>query len=365
MLFANAPAGSGRSVASYQGARPLNKISLIPGRFCYYNGMRKYFGSKQIVTAIVIFITVVCLFGIVWLLSDRIRLEKELSATKQQLTVAQTESACTARDTWQSGSLRAFHTESSGKQRTYYVHLPSNFSKNISYPALLAFTGKGGDALQFAHTIGLNDLPAIIIYPAALPGTEGVTAWEGAPYSPKTNDVQFISDILDRLEGQLCIQKSRIYSVGLSNGGGLSWLLSCQMSDRIAAFGMISGAFYSPMADCHSARPAAIINIHGDHDLLVPYDGSSQRKLPKISTWIKQRAKDNACKTAPTVTKPNASTEVTTWSGCAGGATVQNIRLIGAGHGWPSSVMFGAGKKASLQETNDVLWNFFVSHPMP
>ena len=55
-------------------------------------------------------------------------------------------------------------------------------------------------------------------------------------------DVRFISDLIDHLQAKYNIDPSRIYANGLSNGGGMSFVLSCTLSDRIAAVGMVGAA---------------------------------------------------------------------------------------------------------------------------
>ncbi len=59
-------------------------------------------------------------------------------------------------------------------------------------------------------------------------------------------DVRFISDLVDELEKDYNIDPTRIYADGLSNGGGMAFVLSCKLSDRIAAVGMVAAAQMLP-----------------------------------------------------------------------------------------------------------------------
>lgn len=308
----------------------------------------------------------VALIVIIGLWQARYAVEDQLADITNQLHQATSSNTCTARDTWQPGTSRVYTLISDNQQRTYRVHLPENFSRSVEYPLVLGLSGKGEYALTFEQAFGLNKLPVIAVYPQATLGEGGVTAWQGAPYASGADDVEFINQILDKLEGQLCIKKSAIYSVGFSNGGGMSWLLSCRSADRIAAFAMIAGAFYEPEKDCHPQRPTPILNIHGDKDKTVPYFGSQQRKLPAIDSWVADRARSNGCNATPaTVTLPYAS-ETATWSeNCRGGATVQNIRLLGIGHTWPSSISLKQPAKTKVSDkTADILWRFFNAHTL-
>ena len=66
---------------------------------------------------------------------------------------------------------------------------------------------------------------------------------------------RFISALIDRLEASYNIDPARIYANGLSNGGGMSFVLSCTLSDRIAAVGVVAAAETLPWSWC--TGPAA------------------------------------------------------------------------------------------------------------
>ncbi len=137
----------------------------------------------------------------------------------------------------------------------------------------------------------------------------------------------------------------------MSNGGGMVSLLSCKLSDRFAAFGIVAGAMYYPAGGCTPPQPTPLINIHGDSDSSVPYGGSAVRKLPDIASWSADRAKDNGCNPQPTTTNIDAVTTLTSWSGCRNNASVQNIRLRGGGHLW-------------WPEATQTLWQFMSKHSL-
>lgn len=232
--------------------------------------------------------------------------------------------------------------------RKYIVHLPKNFSNSEYYPLLLFFPGRGGSAEASQQVLGLDSLPAIITYPYPSINKQGEYAWQGAPYSSTADDVGFISNVIDDIQAKLCIDRTKIYAAGLSNGGGFAALLSCRLSDRIAAIAVVSGAMYSPAGDCTPPSPMPLISVHGDRDAVVPYEGSLTRRLPSIDAWTKNRAMMNGCKT-PTSINDGVQSIVTVWNDCKDNAVVQNIRIIGGIHAW--------GEIA-----NDTLWNFLSKY---
>lgn len=276
-------------------------------------------------------------------------LDQKTVALERKLATLSTAS-CTARDPWQAGTTKKFTIETNGVDRSFLVHLPSDFRPTQYYPALMFFPGKGSNAIGGEQSTNLNSLPGILIYPEPTVGHDFMYSWQGAPYSSGADDVAFVSDILDKVEAQLCVQRSRVYAAGLSNGGGMVSLLSCRLSDRFAAFGIVAGAMYYPEGSCKPSHPTPILSVHGDNDGTVPYFGSTQRRLPAIDSWIAMRARDNGCDQHPQVTF-NLATTISTWQNCKNNATVKNLRVHNAGHVWAA-------------DAPATLWQFFSAHSL-
>lgn len=282
-------------------------------------------------------------------------LNQKTLALEQRLSKIQpTPSAppsCEARDPWLAGTTKKFDITTDSITRSFYVHLPQNFSATTYYPLLMFFPGKGTGAPAGQQQGGFDAFPAVAVYPEPTVGLDSALSWQGAPYSSGVNDIQFVSAILDKVQGQLCIERTRIYAAGLSNGGGMVSLLSCQLPDRFAAYGIVAGAMYYPDGGCAPPRPTPLINIHGDGDPIVPYNGSEQRKLPQIDEWVARRALKNGCSLTPVVTHLDLASTVTTWQFCKDKATVQNVRLHNGGHIW-------------LPSASSTLWQFFKNHSL-
>ena len=77
----------------------------------------------------------------------------------------------------------------------------------------------------------------IVVYPSA---SDVPRRWHVDRGAGLMMDVNFISDLIDRLAEAYNIDPVRIYANGLSNGGGMVFVLSCTLSDRIAAVGMVA-----------------------------------------------------------------------------------------------------------------------------
>lgn len=287
--------------------------------------------SKQSIVWIILCGLLVACLGGLWthaqsLASQNTELRNQLAAVPMQTKVEDT--TCRVGDTWQPDTV----TTRSVNGRQYLIHTPTDFKRDQYYPMLLSYPGKGADAEQARQVYGFDPLPAITVYPYPTVGTDGYTAWQGAPYSSPADDVAFTDAIIEQVQADMCIDRTRIYAVGLSNGGGFVSLLSCKLSDRFAAYAIIAGAMYEPAGNCVPPKATPLINTHGDIDPSVPYEGSIVRRLPSVETWTAKRAEQNGCKKHVTAST-GFNLAVTTYSECRDDATVEGVRVIGGGHG--------------------------------
>src|SRR5256712_9396971 len=79
----------------------------------------------------------------------------------------------------------------------------------------------------------------IVVYPS---GSDVPKIWHVDRGAGLARDVTFISALIDTLEAAYNIDPTRIYANGLSAGGGMAFVLSCTLSDRIAAVGLVAAA---------------------------------------------------------------------------------------------------------------------------
>lgn len=128
--------------------------------------------------------------------------------------------------------------------------------------------------------------------------------WQGdADADPKIDDVKFTLELLDELEKTYCVDTSRIYAAGKSNGGGFTGgYLACdaEATKRIAAFAPVSAALYLDKSGnepaCNPSRkPLPLSEFHGWVDTTAPYCGgfNENRNATNIPVkhWVNEWAK--------------------------------------------------------------------------
>ncbi|SDW81612.1 polyhydroxybutyrate depolymerase [Saccharopolyspora shandongensis] len=251
---------------------------------------------------------------------------------------------------------------SGGITRSYLLHVPANYRQEKPTPVVLSFHGHSRTSEYQEELSGFSATDAIAVYPQGLVGTDGETAWQGAPYSAAADDVLFTGDLLDRLERDFCVDRARIYAAGKSNGGGFTGVLACRMSDRIAAFAPVSGAFYPQGGECEPERAAPILDFHGTADQTIPYQGNPEKGLPPIPEWLAGWADRNDCDDTPIVRDEGNGVQVAKWVGCDRNSSVVHYRIEGLGHDWPSTRPNPDSDQPSVVDATPIIMRFFAEH---
>jgi polyhydroxybutyrate depolymerase len=226
-----------------------------------------------------------------------------------------------------------------GTTRTAVVHVASGATGTDALPVVLSFHGGGELAENRPEVDGfmtLGDQHGFVsVYPQGLVGdagpVSGVTGWDIE--ATAVDEPAFVAALLDELGAQVCIDESRIYAAGMSNGGAMALLLACELSDRIAAVASVEGAVLEP--GCNGdPSPVPTIAFHGRDDTIVPYAGStSPWSFPPVLDVMAARAAINGCTGEPTVETVNPTIERRRWNDCT--APVVLYTLDNHGHAWP------------------------------
>ena len=163
-----------------------------------------------------------------------------------------------------------------GTTRVYYVQLPSTYSSTKPYPVVFQFHPRGGSAEQalteYRISTGLPD--AIYVTPQGLTDSNGNAGWANT----SGVDITFTKAMLSSVQSTYCVDNTRIFSVGFSYGGMMSFAVGCEMSDVFRAIAPMSGSLYSDFNCKGTGHPIAMWGSHGLTDTTVPIaDGRAAR----------------------------------------------------------------------------------------
>ncbi|EMD67845.1 hypothetical protein GGP41_007499 [Bipolaris sorokiniana] len=254
------------------------------------------------------------------------------------------------------------NSESGVTPRGYRLHIPTSYEKNTPSPLILSFHGRGKTAeyqealSQFSNTS--YGFEGIAVYPEGVPNKKGTQQFQGDPDAPKSiDDVAFTLELLDHLETTYCIDTSRIYATGKSNGGGFTGILACdtEATKRIAAFAPVSGAFYldanqQPPPCNPSRKPVPLMEFHGYRDTTIPYEGgintrgnaNSSDVVTYVNDWAQRNGYDTRVNTTTYLCDGERKVTRHSWDD-----VVVHYNYTNIGHDWPSSFPNG--------DTNDLL----------
>ena len=249
-----------------------------------------------------------------------------------------------------------------GMNRTYYVSYPDNATE--STPLIINMHGYGGTAQdqqaysqmdQFAHAQNMA-----VVYPQGLNYSWNVfTYWDSNSY----DDVGFISMMIDDIVQNFDIDLNKVYACGMSNGGYMSYRLACDLSDKITAFGSVTGNFMinaGSVNDCQDQnRDIPIIHLHGTSDGVVNYYPPSFDYALTAGESIEFWSEYNNL-TDESIESINPNVEVYTYYNQSNSTKFVHYKVYGGGHEWfgsPWAVNWGFN-------TSEVLVDFFLQYEL-
>lgn len=155
-----------------------------------------------------------------------------------------------------------------------------------------------------------------------------------------TSDIEFIEAIIDQMEADHGIDRSRVYASGFSMGGMFSHVLACRIPNAIAAIAPGNGYPLGGLSGCDDSRNVPIFHMHGTADDFVAYSG--------IHAFLQTRVEAYGCPGTPPVTtdpypvdKPDSKSFTETWGPCpnANDSTSEIVLVSVAGmiHDWATA----------------------------
>jgi polyhydroxybutyrate depolymerase len=314
-----------------------------------------------------------------------------------------TSSGCGTEPIASPGSSSVVKIEIDGLDREFRLHTPAGYDPEKPMPLVLVIHGYTGTAerteteytsfSQHADSHGY-----VVAYPQATGfavGEHFITSWndlacnvspgpEGSnctaeafdyPTPPEcgesrecdwcscNDDVGYIEAVLDEIETSLCVDLSRVYATGISNGGMFVQRLGCDLAQRFAAVAPVAGTLAK---GSHCAPPASpkisLLNIYGTQDRTVPFDGtpasdgflySASSKV--TAAWAAETSQNCEMEESSYSTSRDGVTglKCRQRANCQTGAQVVDCGWDG-GHDWP--------RKEKDQFGIDVIWEFFENN---
>ncbi|KAI4719393.1 alpha/beta-hydrolase [Aureobasidium sp. EXF-10727] len=270
-------------------------------------------------------------------------------------------------------------TTSGGVIRSYLLHIPSSYDINTPAPIAFSYHGRTESPQDQENISGMSNETFnpnyLVVYP------QGINLqWQGDPAAVGYDDVGFTLELLANLSSTFCIDSSRVYAAGKSNGGGFAAnVLACdtQASRLFAAFAGASGAYYQGTTDancndatvsiaCNPGRyPVPIFTTHGDADTTIPYTGGGRRGrcLPSIPLFMTSWSTRNGLGSSNTsVSLYNNNVVRYDYGNDSFSQLSAHYYVHGLGHTWPS---IAAGSSFDATPLLIAFWNKWTLDTTP
>jgi polyhydroxybutyrate depolymerase len=270
-----------------------------------------------------------------------------------------------------------------GLERTAVLHQPARTATPA--PLVLALHGRGQNTKQLRDALKLDAVAdregVAVLYPDAVD-----LIWSyGRPINPPgpmvgsdpVDDIGFIRRLLDDLVSRKIADARRVYVVGSSRGGLMTFTLACTLDDRIAAAAaLITGMTDHQRDECRPARPVPMLALAGTNDRTQGYDGwllAAGRLLSVPETMEFWRTLHGCAQQDARLLPHRDITERTRillveWSECKSAARLRLYRVEGGGHQLPSLEPIEPtpptkwGLRNSDIDTAEEVWAYFKDY---
>lgn len=255
-----------------------------------------------------------------------------------------------------------------GVSRRYVLMRPSVVNRGA--PLLMLLHPNGTAPEVMANLTLVADYAATQGFWAVMPEAIG-GQWKDDPSTGNADDVKFISALIDTLTAQGA-DASRVYAAGYSSGAFMSERLACELSDKIAAFGIDAATLRRGLSSsCAPAKQRPKMYFLGTADTIVPFDGAftgtaaaMASALDTLNFWVRQQKCGGVLASSlPDRVKDGTTVQLTQFTGCANGTALQLYTIYGGGHAWPG----GLTNMAGMVTTQDIsatglVWRFVSAY---
>ncbi|MDP9000118.1 MAG: hypothetical protein M3O46_08405 [Myxococcota bacterium] len=189
-------------------------------------------------------------------------------------------------------------------------------------------------------------------------------------YGSHVDDVAYLNAVIDDIASKYNVDLKQVFVGGHSNGAMMAQVFACRNANRIAAVFSYAGAIWAQASMCAPNDVVSVVELHGEMDPTVPYDGGSNAAYPQsppypsASATVETWATRDGC-TAPLAddgeafdlvpSLPGNETTVAKAGGCPRGIDAELWTLHGGVHtDTLSAAAFGPA-----------VWGFLHGHPKP
>ncbi len=235
------------------------------------------------------------------------------------------------------------------------LKVPASYSAEVPTPLIVLLHGYTSSGEGQDDYMGISNLVDsygfLFVAPDGNrePGGDQNRFWNATTaccdfFQTKVDDSAYVRGIIDAVKADYNVDPARIYLIGHSNGGFMSYRAAHDHSETIAAIASLAGATALEAADA-PAKPVHVLQIHGTADDTIAYEGGQ----------IQGNAYPSALKTAQ---------RWANFNGCSSDGSARELRdLESSLEGHESSVI--AFKQGCMAGGSSELWTITNGSHVP
>lgn len=211
--------------------------------------------------------------------------------------------------------IKEYKMKHDGIERTYWLFMPEGVPEGA--PLVLCLHGYGGKAEGYCPELVevAKENGFAVCYPQGEKAPKGKTGWNvGYPKQEgmKTDDVDFVCDLVKHLQKTHKLSKKNVFYSGMSNGGEMCYILATLRPDTFSAYATIAGLTMEWLYKNHSPKKAVpIMEVHGTADKTSMWEGDPHNtggwgayiSVPQsVGLWVAQaRCTHEICEELPLI----------------------------------------------------------------
>ncbi len=187
------------------------------------------------------------------------------------------------------------------------VAVPASYDPLEPLPLIVNLHGYmgSGDLVEGMMRLGrlVDERRFVYATPDGLRDWWGLRYWSATDYccglGAESDDSGYLEALVDEITARVSVDPKRIYFVGYSNGGFMSYRMACDHSERVAAIASLAGATFDDPGDCDATEPVHVLQIHGTEDDVIRFRGDCEgRCYPGAVETVRQWATLAECERA-------------------------------------------------------------------
>mgnify|MGYP003683458167 CR=1 FL=1 len=225
-----------------------------------------------------------------------------------------------------------------GGQRPAKLIAPERSGKLPLVVMLHGYTSNSTWASQYFKIQNLQDsMGFALVLPEGTINSEDKPFWNATPEccdfeETGVDDVGYLKSLIDESKNLVNIDSDKVFFMGHSNGGFMSYRMACEHPELIKGIISISGASFRDTELCKGSGAVNILQIHGTADEVIPYEENERFASPMQS--VLHFVNKGSCN-EPIVQSlaldlvsnidldgDGSDTDLTTWKSCSKGERV-------------------------------------------